>query len=65
MLLKLISPLRPGLIEAGRRERLPVPDHADQAERLDARAPVQRPCGVTLRDFRCYEQRRGGRSATA
>ena len=37
VVLKLISPLRPGLIEAARRQRLPVPDHADQAERLGRR----------------------------
>ena len=34
VLLKLISPLRPGLIESADDERLPVPDHADQAERV-------------------------------
>ena len=60
MLLKLISPLRPGLIESGRRERLPVPDHADQAERVGARRSLgasacrARP-QPALRDFRSYE----------
>ena len=43
--LKLINPLRPGLITRGRR--LLVPDHADPASRAD------RPRGP-LRDFRSY-----------
>ena len=34
LVLKLISPLRPGLIEAARRQRLPLPDHADPPERV-------------------------------
>ena len=39
IVLKLISPLRPGLIQAARRRRLPLPDHADPAERLGG-API-------------------------
>ena len=36
-ILKLISPLRPGLIQSGGRgRRLPLPRHADPPERLDA-----------------------------
>ena len=51
VLLKLISPLRPGLIQAGRRQRVPVPADADPPERVSgARHPPQR-CG----DFRSYE----------
>ena len=37
VVLKLISPLRPGLHRGRRRQRLPVPDHADPAERLIVR----------------------------
>ena len=44
--LKLINPLRPGLITSGRRFVL-VPDHADQARGLIV-------AEVTLRDFRSY-----------
>ena len=34
LVLKLISPLRPGPDRVGGRQRLPVPDHADPPERL-------------------------------
>ena len=34
VVLKLISPLRPGLLESARRQRLPLPHHADPPERL-------------------------------
>ena len=34
LVLKLISPLRPGLIESAEAERLRIPDHADQAEHV-------------------------------
>ena len=44
--LKLINPLRPGLITSARRFVL-VPDHADQARGLIV-------AEVTLRDFRSY-----------
>ena len=36
VILKLISPLRPGLIEAGDDSGLPLPDHADPVERVGA-----------------------------
>ena len=57
VLLKLISPLRPGLIEAARREPLPLPDHADQAQRLEARAESAcASCASASRDFRGYHE---------
>ena len=52
VVLKLISPLRPGLIEAGGRERLPLPHHADPAERVSRRAMLV--TRLSLRDFRSY-----------
>ena len=55
LVLKLISPLRPGLIEAGDGERLPVPDHADPAQRVRSRtAAACRSRASRLRDFRSY-----------
>ena len=42
VLLKLISPLRPGLIEAGGRSGLRLPAHADPAERVMARRRASR-----------------------
>ena len=39
LVLKLISPLRPGPDRGRRRQRLPVPDHADQVERLGEAEP--------------------------
>ena len=62
VLLKLISPLRPGLIEAADEQRLPLPDHADPAERVVAGGPAQ--CtgaadavvSLSVRDFRCYDE---------
>ena len=38
----LISPLRPGLLRAGRRRRLPLPGDADPAQRLTARSRARR-----------------------
>ena len=48
LVLKLISPLRPGPDRGRRRQRVPVPAHADPAERV-------RVTRLTLRDFRSYE----------
>ena len=57
LVLKLISPLRPGPDPVGRRRRrLHLPRHADPAERLGGP-----PCWsrrVELRDFRNYERGR-------
>ena len=47
---KLISPLRPAVLEGDAR-RLRVPDHADQARGLDRSLVVER---VTLRNYRSY-----------
>ena len=64
LVLKLISPLRPGPDPVGRRgRRLQLPRHADPPERVG-----RRPCAsqrIQLRDFRNYEAaevRAGGRA---
>ena len=62
VLLKLISPLRPGLIESADGSRLPVPDHADPPERLGERAragPQPEPARLPR-----LPRRAGGSSAT-
>ena len=41
LVLKLISPLRPGPDRVGRRQRLPLPDHADPPERLGGAAAAR------------------------
>ena len=63
VVLKLISPLRPGLIEAADEQRLPLPDHADPAQRL--RPSVDAIARLRLRDFRTYERRRRAARARA
>ena len=56
LILKLISPLRPGPHPVGRRRRrLPLPRDADPPERLGRRVRVTR---VELRDFRNYDRPR-------
>ena len=53
LVLKLISPLRPGLIQSGDDgRRLPLPRHADPPQRLGRAVRVTR---IELRDFRNYE----------
>ena len=52
LVLKLISPLRPGLIESADERRLPLPDHADPPERV-SRGRCASPASQ-LRDFRTY-----------
>ena len=51
LLLKLISPLRPGPDRGRRRERVPLPDHADPPERV-SRAVVESPPRARLPHLR-------------
>ena len=63
LVLKLISPLRPGPDPVGRRgRRLHLPRHADPPERVGGGRARRR--ASQLRDFRNYERGRGRAAAT-
>ena len=64
VLLRLISPLRPGPAAAGRGRRLPLPGDADPAQRLMV-APGERPCSSPRsKRGRCAASTGSGSSST-